>query len=990
MKKILFVLVTLFSILASQQEAKASHAAGGELTYEALGGATYKFRLKFYRDCTGISEPDSFYMCYFDSCTSTYYKKTLAKVGFLPNGDPNGTAVSTGCSAPTTCQNTSSTIKGFEEWWYEGTVTLTNQCSKWAFWVCESARNNQNNVAGTGGAGFNLYIIATLDNLSAQGNNSANFSFKPVPYMCLNQPWSYNNGAYDVDGDSLSFKSITPYSSNTTTSSTGACNGSYPPGQVGPAAGFGTYNPVINPFPSTFFALNTSTGIVNSVPTAQGIYVLTIEVTEWRNGLKIGTILRDIQMAVVSCNIITPSSNIPVGTLNNLTLNPLTGYYAACVGVPIDFCVLITGAIDTAVITAINNIPFVLPGSNTTTIGTGTDSVLICGAWTPTALDTGLHVVTIQYQDTSCLYNPIGIINAFTLPIFVPPVTDGLGDTTICLGAQAQLGAVGGTSFTWSVISGTPNSLSCTNCSNPIVSPIVNTKYLVTSNFASVCGDAIDTVEVLVEPKPIVNAGPDAVICVGNSYSITATASSLPGVNLTYKWNPATSLNNANILSPTVVNAQSTTAYVLTVTPNGIAVCATKDTMILNVLTGMHILNNDTTICEGDQVFISTIGSASYNYTWSPTAGVSNINDKNATLTPLVNTSYTLTASFPGCIDTSETINVDVEFKPKVKLGPDRVICNYDTVRMSPSIAPIITTPNFYKYVWAPKKDLNDSTIIDPAFDGHVNSTYTLTVTTPKGCVGKDTITIQVLPTDFLQPMADKNLCPGQTASLTAVGGAQYVWQPGIWVNDSTAANVVANPVATTIYTLYGTDVNGCKDTQKVEVFVAPNAILFTGPDVTIYPGNSEQLFAQGNCSNYAWAPAIGLNFANISNPIAGPSVSTQYVVTGSTEYNCTTTDTITVNVSNQSLINMPNAFAPGGPGNGLLKADRLGSATLQYFRVYDRWGLLVFETTDINNGWDGKLNGVPQPIGTYVYQIDAIDNAGKHFIKNGNVTLLR
>ena len=205
MKKLL-LLFTVFLIVGLSQQAKASHAAGGELTYEWLSGSTYRFTLKFYRDCTGIPEPTNFNMCYYNTCNQTYYNQTLVKTTTLPNGSPNGTPVPTGCPNPTACQNSTSTIPGFEEWWYQGDVTLASQCTEWAFWISESARNPQYNIGGG-----QLYIFTTLNNLLAQGNSSPNFSFKPVPYICVNQVWTYNNGAYDVNGDSLSYASVVPY-----------------------------------------------------------------------------------------------------------------------------------------------------------------------------------------------------------------------------------------------------------------------------------------------------------------------------------------------------------------------------------------------------------------------------------------------------------------------------------------------------------------------------------------------------------------------------------------------------------------------------------------------------------------------------------------------------------------------------------------------------------------------------------------------------------
>ena len=86
----------------------------------------------------------------------------------------------------------------------------------------------------------------------------------------------------------------------------------------------------------------------------------------------------------------------------------------------------------------------------------------------------------------------------------------------------------------------------------------------------------------------------------------------------------------------------------------------------------------------------------------------------------------------------------------------------------------------------------------------------------------------------------------------------------------------------------------------------------------------------------------------------------------------------------------MPNAFVPGSGPNGELKIIKRGVATLKYFRIFNRWGQEVFSTNNIDEGWDGRYNGSSQPMGVYVYMIEAYTNTGKRFYKQGNITLIR
>ena len=162
-------------------------------------------------------------------------------------------------------------------------------------------------------------------------------------------------------------------------------------------------------------------------------------------------------------------------------------------------------------------------------------------------------------------------------------------------------------------------------------------------------------------------------------------------------------------------------------------------------------------------------------------------------------------------------------------------------------------------------------------------------------------------------------------------------------------------------------------------------------PDsVTLYPGESYQISPQTNCTHFSWFPAAGLDNAYISNPVAHPAVNTHYTVSATNEWGCKIVDSIDIFVDPQTLLTVPNAFTPGKGTNGTFAVIKRGIATLNSFRIYNRWGNMVFETTNIDQGWDGTYNGVPQPFDVYVYEIDATTTTGERFNKHGNVTLVR
>ena len=276
-----------------------------------------------------------------------------------------------------------------------------------------------------------------------------------------------------------------------------------------------------------------------------------------------------------------------------------------------------------------------------------------------------------------------------------------------------------------------------------------------------------------------------------------------------------------------------------------------------------------------------------------------------------------------------------------------------------------------------------------------VGETFFYATQTVKNCISAlDSMKITVYPKPVVTVTPDAvAVCPHDTAVLKAVDTdplAYYHWYPSTYLNDTSSATVVIHPETNIHYTLVASNMFGCTDTGKVAVIVKSGATLEIGDTATIYPGEKFQLSPETNCSSFTWFPSTGLDNAYISNPVASPQVSTRYIVRGINNSGCKAVDSIDIHVSKGSLLAMPNAFAPGTGPNNKFKVIIRGIATIKSFTIFDRWGAKVFETADINEGWDGTYKGVPQPFGVYIYTIDAVTSAGEPFVKQGNVTLIR
>ena len=143
--------------------------------------------------------------------------------------------------------------------------------------------------------------------------------------------------------------------------------------------------------------------------------------------------------------------------------------------------------------------------------------------------------------------------------------------------------------------------------------------------------------------------------------------------------------------------------------------------------------------------------------------------------------------------------------------------------------------------------------------------------------------------------------------------------------------------------------------------------------------------------ASYSWSPAAGLSNTRIYNPVATLNANQVYHIRMIFPSGCVTVDTLPVTVFNTSTVLVPNVFTPNGDGqNDLLYANLRGVKRLNYFRVFNRWGKKLFETADAGKGWDGRVNGELQPLATYIWTAEGMDENGRIIHRQGSFTLLR
>jgi len=193
------------------------------------------------------------------------------------------------------------------------------------------------------------------------------------------------------------------------------------------------------------------------------------------------------------------------------------------------------------------------------------------------------------------------------------------------------------------------------------------------------------------------------------------------------------------------------------------------------------------------------------------------------------------------------------------------------------------------------------------------------------------------------------------------------------------------------------TSIAGCADSAFQTVSVSAPPLLNITKDTSVVVNQPLQLEVRSSDSfpdSYIWSPATGLNDPTISNPIVLlPSTidSVRYLVRVTDTVGCFSETSIFVKLfKTKPDIFVPNAFTPGKATNNVFRPIPIGISSIQYFRVYDRWGQLLFNSSQMGQGWDGSISGKPQGIGSYVWVVQGTTYAGERVYKKGTVTLIR
>jgi gliding motility-associated-like protein len=933
------ILFTLLSAMLLSMSLKASHIAGGEITYTCLGGNQFQINLNLFVDCAGFNPGASQTINFVSTCGGT----ATATVN-VSSATTNGLEISQLCSPQlpnSTCNG--GTLPGMWLFSYTGVVTLAPPCDTWTMSWSTCCRNLA--ITNLSSASSNYYIAATLNSATAPCNSSPQFTAQPIPYVCVGQPVNYSYGVVETDGDSLYYQLISALDG-------AGVNSTYNAGYSG-----------TSPIPG--ITINPNTGLLTFTPGTIGNFVVVVLVTEYdSNGNVVGTVMRDIQFVVQSCTNQVP--NPSAGAITGFSGSAVqTGPFAIelCAGNNFSFSATFTDPNPGDVLTYVSNISAALPGATITSSGTNPLTLNI--SWNAPAGTQGQNLTfTVTVQDGAC---PIQGQQTFVYSVGILDATTTNPDITICGAQTAQLNAYGGSTFTWSVVSGSPmavgTNFSCNPCANPVATPAVTTTYAVISDLSGSC-DNVDTVTVFVVPNFTYNITQSSTSsCLLQPIQLGVANLTPAGPGYTYSWAPATYLSATNIQNPVAtITTPGTYTYTVTVTsPQG---CVKTDQVTISVVPAVSPVitaHNDTTFCAGSTAALIVTFGNGIPATCGPSAtggcavstpvqvGTGTIATTYPTPFPgfwnngrmqLLYTAAELnTLGFVGGKITSLTLNVTTKASTQpyngftIKMGctnlsslPSASFQVVPTVVFGPIAVTTTAGLNTYNFTTVYEWDGISNLIVEICYN---NTSWT-----SNDVVAKTTTTFASVVTAWQDPN------PGCTYPTPSTGYSQferpnvrfgtcavaanpanysYLWAPASGnIANATTQNTTAQPITTTTFTVTVTDIaGGCSSTDSVLVNVINvNALSITPAGPFCVNGPTATLAVNVPMSYGTWS-GPGVNpTTGVFNP-ATAGAGTHQIIFAVNGTCGTGADTISIVVTPQpdATINpVPNQCSSGTP----------------------------------------------------------------------------
>ena len=445
------------------------------------------------------------------------------------------------------------------------------------------------------------------------------------------------------------------------------------------------------------------------------------------------------------------------------------------------------------------------------------------------------------------------------------------------------------------------------------------------------CGEIKDSVLLTISASPgPVNIGADTSICALSKVILNAHRG-----YTSYLWHNGATDSLITVTGPG-------TYYVAVTDACGLSF---SDTILISLAPPIPVsIGPDRAKCNTDTLQLQA-PPGFMNYSWSPDYNISAINTQQVVVNPAVDTAYTLIAEkTQGCFG-YDTIRITVNNSLPIALGPDQSFCAGDSLLLDAGAG-------FAQYLWNNGNTAQQLTV-------NTAGPHSVIGTTAEGCRSFDTLTVlNVYPLPIVTLNKDSVLCTGDQNRLDAGNGfIDYSWN-----NGSNSQSIIVNDIG--VYSVTVTDNNGCKgaDTTKITVMF-PKPTGFLGADTAICAYWGLQLKANASFDQYAWSTGSTASSINIRQ-------TGIFWLQVKDSNGCFGKDSITIDPKDCGKgFFMPTGFTPNNDGkNDLLKPILLGDVVQYQFRIYNRWGELIFEAIDTTKGWDGVYKGKVQSTGVFVW----------------------
>lgn len=565
-------------------------------------------------------------------------------------------------------------------------------------------------------------------------------------------------------------------------------------------------------------------------------------------------------------------------------------------------------------------------------------------------------------------------------------IGDAGEDQLICIGDEVQLngsidGFLEGGSYFWIG----ENSLSCTNCFDPIVKPELTSSYVFVSIHPNGCEDR-DTIEVEVvqTPGPELTLSSDSIICLGAESIITVDNFN---TSYNYIWNSETEGQDCYIdCEQVTVSPDSLTTYnVIVYNEYG---CFKEDSVTIDVESSFaEFLAPFRAICEGESTSINVQAGNNPIWTSDPDIGCETCTEIE--ISPSTSKKYYLTVeSDLGC-KYLDSIQVLVIPENSVYAGPDQEICKGETIDL--------TAVGIGQASWSPAQIVLDSldfiTIAHPDTSGHI----VLTMTNDE-CVQSDSLFVEVHLQAEISAIGD-SICTGEQGILKAFGKADtYYW---LFQGAAIKGEELETSVDHTQFIQVVGSFRSClPDTAEAMLYVFPDVDYeLSDYSYTIHLNDEIQLKPEMDSLRnyvYEWFPSKGLDCSDCPNPIIkGIGENVEYtLVVEDVDSGCKSEYQINVRFQNectQSVFHLPNIFTPSGnTSNSVFKLTTKNPEEFISMSIYDRWGNQLFFSNSIDLGWNGKMGNQNVETGVYVYKIDLIcPITNENYVILGDVTVI-